>query len=306
MARYVLGRLIFVIPTLLGISFLVFALLHFSPGDPARLILGPDAHEDQVVQLQNELGLNDPLVVQYGRYLANALQGDLGLSYTSKRSVVGEILPTFPATLQLATAGTLVAILVGVPIGIISATRPYSVFDQVSMAGAILGMSTPIFFTGLVFIVVFAGYIPLFPTSGYGTWQHIIMPAVTLGLASAAFMSRITRSALLEVLGEDYVQTARAKGLSESVVIFRHAFKNASIPVSTAFGIQFGHLLAGSVIVETVFAWPGIGRLIVTAILGRDAPVVAGAVLLVAALIVLVNLLVDLAYVLIDPRIRYD
>lgn len=289
---------------MLGVSFVVFTIMFFTPGDPAKILLGERAPEAEVQALRTQMGLDDPFFVQYGRFIFNALRGDLGRSLTTRRPAALELFARFPATLQLAAAGVLVAVLIGIPIGIVSATRQYSVFDGASMAIALIGVSMPNFWQGIMMVLLFSIYLRWFPSSGYGTFAHLIMPSLTIGTSSAATITRMTRSSMLEVVRQDYIRTARAKGLSERVVITRHALKNALIPIVTVIGLQFGYLLGGAVLTETIFSWPGVGRLMVDAIRQRDYPVVQGGVLLLALTFSVVNLFVDVLYAYIDPRIK--
>lgn len=304
MHRYIFRRMVLLIPVMLGVSFLVFTIMFFTPGDPAKILLGERAPADEIQALREEMGLNDPFFVQYGRFIFNALQGDLGRSLTTRQPAALELFARFPATMQLAAAAVLVAVLMGIPIGIISATRQYSVFDGASMALALVGVSMPNFWQGIMMVLLFSIVLGWFPSSGYGTLAHLIMPALTIGTSSAATITRMTRSSMLEVVRQDYIRTARAKGLSERVVIMRHALKNALIPIVTVIGLQFGYLLGGAVLTETIFSWPGVGRLMVDAIRQRDYPVVQGGVLLLALTFSVVNLLVDVLYAYIDPRIK--
>lgn len=304
MHRYIFRRVLLLFPVMLGVSFVVFTIMFFTPGDPASILLGERAPEEEVQALREQMGLDDPFFVQYGRFLFNALQGDLGRSLTTRRPAAIELFARFPATLQLAAAGVFIAVLIGVPIGIISATRQYSLFDGASMVIALLGVSMPNFWQGIMMVLLFAIYLNWFPSSGYGTIAHLIMPSLTIGTSSAATITRMTRSSMLEVIRQDYIRTARAKGLSERVVITRHALKNALIPIVTVVGLQFGFLLGGAVLTETIFSWPGVGRLMVDAIRQRDYPVVQGGVLLLALTFSVVNLLVDVFYAYIDPRIK--
>jgi peptide/nickel transport system permease protein len=304
MHRYIFRRLVLLIPVMLGVSFLVFTIMFFTPGDPAKILLGERAPEEEIRALREEMGLNDPFFVQYGRFIFNALRGDLGRSLTTRQPAALELFARFPATMQLAAAAVLVAVLMGIPIGIISATRQYSVFDGASMALALVGVSMPNFWQGIMMVLLFSILLRWFPSSGYGTFAHLIMPALTIGTSSAATITRMTRSSMLEVVRQDYIRTARAKGLSERVVIMRHALKNALIPIVTVIGLQFGYLLGGAVLTETIFSWPGVGRLMVDAIRQRDYPVVQGGVLLLALTFSVVNLFVDVLYAYIDPRIK--
>lgn len=292
------------IPVLLGVSLLVFAIMSFTPGDPAQLILGENAPPEAVAELREEMGLNDPFVLRYARFVGNAMMGDLGQSYTSGRDVFDEIFSRFPNTLILAAIGVIIAVLIGIPVGIISATRQYSLIDSGSMIFALLGVSMPNFWLGLMMILLFSVNLGWVPSGGYSDWSSLIMPAITLGTGSAAIITRMTRSSMLEVIRQDYIRTARAKGVAENVVINRHALKNALIPVITVIGLQFGYLLGGAVLTETVFSWPGVGRMMVDAIRQKDAPTVLGTVVFLATTSSLVNLFVDLLYGFVDPRIK--
>ncbi len=304
MHRFIVKRLLLLIPVLLGVSLLVFAIMSFTPGDPAQLILGENAPPEAVAELREEMGLNDPFVLRYARFVGNAVMGDLGQSYTSGRDVFDEIFSRFPNTLILAALGVIIAVLIGIPVGIISATRQYSMIDSGSMIFALLGVSMPNFWLGLMMILLFSVNLGWVPSGGYSDWSSLIMPAITLGTGSAAIITRMTRSSMLEVIRQDYIRTARAKGVAENVVINQHALKNALIPVITVIGLQFGYLLGGAVLTETVFSWPGVGRMMVDAIRQKDAPTVLGTVVFLATTFSLVNLLVDLLYGFVDPRIK--
>lgn len=306
--RYALQRLILAIPVLLGVSALTFLMLHLVPGDPvAAMFIGHGgATAEQMNEVRERLGLNDPLPVQYVNYMKNVLQGDLGRSIRTNEPVSQMIVRNFPPTLQLTLASMVLAIVLGVSFGIIAAVKRGRIVDNLVMLIALAGVSMPSFWLGLLLISVFAVWLSWFPIIGGGGLRGLVLPAVALGFAAAAIIARIVRSSLLEVLGENYVVTARAKGLTEQRVILRHALRNAAIPVITIVGLQFGGLLAGAVIVEQVFSRQGIGRMLVSALQGRDFPVAQGGVLFVAAVYVLVNLLVDLLYGAIDPRISVD
>jgi len=307
MYAYFARRLIATIPVLFGVLLLVFSMLHLVPGDPVKMMLGEfGASPAQIAKLQSQLHLNEPLPEQFGRYVWDAAHGNLGRSIRSNKPVTQEIKDNLPSTLQLALSGLLVAALIGIPLGVLAAVKQYSILDAGSMLVALIGISMPSFWLGLLLIFAFSLKFRLFPATGGGDLRHLVLPAVTLGLGASAIIARLTRSSMLEVLRHEYVTTARAKGLRESRVIIRHALKNALIPVVTIFGLQFGHLLAGTVVIETVFGRPGIGRLIVDAILNKDFPLVQGIVLVVAISYVVVNLIVDLLYAFLDPRIRYD
>ena len=310
---YIVRRLVVTVPVLLGVSVLVFAIMHLVPGDPVRLIAGPDAPEEVVLRIRTELGFEQPLHVQYLSFLRRAVQGDLGRSLRSRAAVVDDILARFPATLELTTVSMFIAVLLGIPLGLISAVRRSTWVDYTAMGVSLSGLSMPIFWVAILAIWIFSLLLGWFPVSGRGgsVWEwnglrHIMLPALTLATTSVAIISRLTRSGMLEVLGREYVVTARAKGVSDLLVLCRHALANALIPVVTVVGLQYGFLLGGAVVTETIFAWPGVGRLAMTAILQRDYPVVQGCVLLVAVLFVLINLAVDLLYAWLDPRICYE
>ncbi len=306
MWRYVAKRLALALPVLLGVSVVVFAAIRLIPGDPAQIMAGQAATQQVVAEIRRSLGLDQPLPVQYLYFLRNAVRGDLGRSRVNGAPVVEELAQRFPRTVRLAVASILVASVIGIPAGILAATRRQSWVDTLVMAVALVGVSMPVFWLGLNLILVFSVRLGWLPAFGHETWRHLVLPAVTLGAASSAILARMTRSAMLEVLGQDYVRTARAKGLAERVVVNRHALRNALIPVVTVLGLQLGTLLSGAVLTETVFAWPGIGRLLVDAVLARDYPVIQGAILLIATTFVLLNVAVDVLYGFLDPRIRYE
>ncbi|TFU26812.1 nickel ABC transporter permease [Thermus tengchongensis] len=306
MLTYAIRRLLIAIPTLFGVVLLVFLMVRLAPGDPAVLLAGEFATPETLQAIRERYGLDRPLPEQFLLYLGALLRGDLGESARSRRPVLEELKTYFPNTVELAVAAILVALLTGIPLGILAALRPGSGLDLGVMTLALLGVSMPVFWFGLLAILIFSVNLGWFPVAGKGTLAHLVLPAVTLGVNATALLARMTRGTLLEVLSQDYIRTARAKGLRERVVVFKHALRNAMIPVVTVAGLEFGSLLAGAVITETIFAWPGLGQLLVSSILARDYPVVQGAVLLVATSFILVNLLVDLLYAWIDPRVRYD
>lgn len=306
MATYIARRLLTVIPTLLGVLLAVFLMVRLAPGDPAQLLAGEFATPETLADIRQRFGLDQPWYTQLGLYTLNVFQGDLGESVRTRQPVTHELADYFPNTLRLTLGAMLVALLIGVPAGIIAAIRPGTIFDLLAMLGALIGVSMPVFWFGLMAILIFSVQLGWFPVAGTGTLWHLVLPAITLGTGTAAILARMTRSAMLEVLSQDYIRTARAKGVAGRVVVFKHALRNALIPVVTITGLQFGGLLEGAVITETVFAWPGIGQLLVGSILARDYPVVQGAVLLIAVAFILINLIVDLLYGAIDPRIRYD
>ncbi|MGV8145145.1 MAG: nickel ABC transporter permease [Alkaliphilus sp.] len=305
MHKYIFKRLLLLIPVMLGVAFIVFTMMYFTPGDPAAIMLGETASEEAVEKLREEMGLDRPFIVQFSTYIKNlVVHQDIGRSYQTKKPVVTAILERFPTTLTLAALGVLVAVLLGIPTGIISATKQYSIFDSASMVAALLGVSMPNFWQGLMSIIVFSVWLGWLPSSGFTTPLHMILPALTIGTSSAAIITRMTRSSMLEVVRQDYIRTARAKGQKEFIVITRHALKNALIPVLTVVGLQFGYLLGGAVLTETIFSIPGVGRLMVDAIMKRDFPVVQGGVLFLAITFSFMNLLVDILYAFVDPRIK--
>ncbi len=334
MTSYIIRRLLSLIPTLLGVSIIVFLFLRMIPGDPALALAGEHASEDTLQRVREEFGLNKPLHAQYLLYMSKVVRGDLGKSILSKRAISDEVLARFPATLELSFCALAIALVVGLPAGIISATKRNSMFDNLAMIGSLLGISMPIFWLGLMlnwFFAVQLGWLPSVtrldagiqlqritnllvidsiltanPEALVNSIKHLILPSVALATIPMAIIARMTRSAMLEVLGQDYVRTARAKGLVERVVIVRHALQNALLPVITILGLQVGLLLSGAVLTETIFAWPGIGRWLYLSILSRDYPIVQGMALLITVVFLVVNLLVDLSYALVDPRIRYQ
>ena len=306
MVSYIIRRLLLTVPTLIGVTLIVFSMVRLIPGDPAIAIAGEHASAEIVTAIRERLGLDRPFPVQYTIFLGNLLRGDLGRSAWTGRPVSAELWGRFRNTLELTGASILIALVVGLVAGIISATRQYSFFDYIAMVGAMMGVSIPIFWLGLMLMLLFAVFLGWLPAMGRGTIAHLVLPAVALSTGSAAIIARMTRSSMLEVFHQDYIRTARAKGVIERLVIFKHAMRNALVPVVTIVGLQFGALLGGAILTETVFAWPGMGRLIVEAIFARDYPLVQGGVLLAAAAFVLVNLVVDLLYSFIDPRIRYN
>ncbi len=304
--QYIARRLALTIPVVFGVSIIVFGIIRLIPGDPARAMAGVNATPQFIEQVRVRYALDQPLPVQYGRFIVAFMQGDLGNSVFSGRPVTTEIGERFPRTMLLATIALVIATMIGVSAGIVSATRRNSVFDNASMFIALVGVAAPVFWMALMLQLLFAVQLRLLPATGIGTVQHLVLPSITLGTASAALMARITRSSMLDVLRQDFITTARSKGLHERVVVYKHALKNALIPVVTVLGLQFGILLGGAVLTETVFAWPGVGRLLVDAILRRDYPVVQGTVMLLALLFVLINLVVDIIYAFLDPRIHYQ
>jgi peptide/nickel transport system permease protein len=300
---YLLRRLLQSLLVLFGVSFVVFLILYLT-GDPALILLPPDATVEDVRRFRETMGFNDPFIVQYGRFLGGALRGDFGQSVRHGESAFALVVERLPATFELSGAALLVALCLAIPAGIVSAVRRNTPVDYVSTVTALLGQSMPTFWLGIMLILVFSVQLNLLPSSGRGGLEHLILPAITLGLFTTARIMRLTRSGMLEVLGQDYIRTARAKGVSDQPVVWKHALKNAAIPIVTIVGIELGTLLGGAVITETIFAWPGVGRLSVQAIYNRDYPVVQAAVFLLASTFVMVNLVVDVLYTYLDPRIR--
>lgn len=302
--RYIGKRLLMLIPVALGVTVIIFLLLAITPGDPARNILGAEATEEQVVELREELGLNDPLPIRYVRFVWDALHGDLGTSYSTKQPVLTALLERFPTTFLMSVLCTAVGAVIGIVMGIISAVKQNSFFDAFARVFALAGISIPSFWLGLMLIIIFAVNLGWLPASGFYGPKYWILPAVTVGLVQAGTVMRQTRSAMLDVIRADYIRTARAKGQNELSIIFSHALPNALIPIVTVLGMQFGHGMGGAIISEQVFAIPGLGKLIVDSINNRDYPMVQGGVLLIAVVFTVVNLVVDILYAFIDPRIK--
>jgi len=306
--RYVLGRILGTVPVLFGVTLLVFAMTLLTPGDRVVALLGDSAQglgQEAREALRRELGLDRPLPLQYVEYVAGLVRGDLGVSVRSRRPVAAEIVDRLPATVELALAGLAIAVVLGVSLGVMAAVRRGSWVDSFAVVVALVGVSVPVFWMGFLFMMLFALELGWLPASGRGTWRHLVLPALTVGIASAAFIARITRGAVIETLGLDFVRTARAKGAPARRVVLRHALRPALLPIVTVVGLQLGGLLGGAVLTETVFAWPGVGRLLVDAIIARDLPVVQGSVLVVAVIFISVNLVVDVSYAAINPKVRY-
>jgi ABC-type dipeptide/oligopeptide/nickel transport system permease component len=306
MLRYLVRRLVLTVPVLFGVATLVFALIHLVPGDPAQAMLGDGATQEEVERLRLALGLDRPLLAQYGAFLGGLVKGDLGTSFRYNAPVTDQILARLPNTALLAVAAMTVAILFAVPLGIIAAVYRGRVPDHAAMTLALVGISMPNFWLGPLMAILFAVYLGWLPVSGSGSAAHLVLPAVTLGAALSAILARMTRASLLEELRELYVVAARARGLSGARAVLRHAFRNSLIPVVTIIGLQFGAVLTGTIITETIFAWPGLGRLLIQAINFRDYPLVQGCILFISVTYVLMNLLTDLAYGFLDPRIRFQ
>ncbi len=305
MIKYIFRRIIFFIPVLLGVIFIVFTLLHMTPGDPAKMILGQGATPEAVDQLRHEMGIDQPFFVQFFIYLKNLiLHQDIGISYTTKMPVIVSIMSCAPYTFKLALCSIIVGMVFGIPVGIISAVKQYSLFDSISMILALIGLSMPVFWLGLLLIILFSVQLGWLPASGFDTFKSMILPSLALGAQSVAIFARMTRSSMLEVVRQDYIRTVRAKGQKEFVIIFMHTLRNSLIPIITIIGLQFGTLLGGALLTESIFSIPGIGRLMVDSIKSRDYPVVQGGVLLIAIAFSIVNLIVDIIYGFVDPRIK--
>lgn len=304
MHKYIIKRLLMLIPVLLGVAFVIFAIMNVAEGDPVYSVAGPDATPEQLEALREEMGLNGSLIQRYFKYIWNLLHGDLGTSYISKMSVMQLYLQRLPNTLKLASLAMVVAILISVPLGIVAAVKQNTWADTSAMVAALLGLSMPNFWLGLLLMLLFSLKLGWFPSGGAEGFKSVVLPAVTVGVGLAALLTRTTRSSMLDVLRQDYLRTARAKGVSEKHVVSRHALKNALIPIITIFGVQFSNVLGGSVLAETVFAWPGVGRLVVDAIDQRDIPTVTGALIMTTMLVTVVNLLIDILYAYVDPRIK--
>ncbi len=304
MTKYILKRLLTMLPVLLGVTFVIFTMLYISPGEPADFILGDLATREAKDQFNEQYGINKPFFVRFANYVLGALQGDLGTSYITKKPVVTEISERFPNTLKLAFLAMCVATVIGVTLGILSATKQYSLWDNIIRVFSIIGVSMPNFWAGLMLILLFSVEWELLPASGFSSWKHWILPAVTVGFSSSASIMRMTRSSMLDAIRQDYIRTARAKGQSEHIITWHHALRNSMIPVMTTIGLSFGRLFGGMAITESVFAVPGIGKMIVDAIPVKNAPVVQGGILFIACAMSLINLVVDVLYAYIDPRIK--
>ena len=306
MIRHLAGRLLLLVPTLAGVLAVTFLLLYVAPGDPVQAMVGERADPETIARLRAELRLDDPVPLQFAHYAGGVLRGDLGRSYITRRPIRDDLLTRFPATLRLAAAAMSFAIALGLWVGIWGAWRPGSWSDRVATLGAYLGVSFPVYWVGLLLILLFAVTLRWLPPSGSGGLAFLLLPALTLGMRSIALLARVTRTAMQEALGSDFVRTARAKGLSEGRVVLTHGLRNALLPIITVIGLDFGSYLTGSILTETIFAWPGVGRLLIQSISFRDYPLVQGCILFISVTYVGMNLIVDLAYAWLDPRIRYQ
>lgn len=304
MHRYILKRLITLVPIMLAVSFIVFFIVDLAPGDVVDAMVGSELSQEQKEEMRDEMGLNDPLLVRYARYMKGLIRGDLGISYATGKSVFESYMQRLPATIKLALLGSVIALVIALPLGIIAAVHQNSWRDTLSMVLGLLGISMPIFWLGLLLILLFSLKLGWFPSVTNNSWTSIILPSITLGIGDAALIMRTTRTSMLEVLRQDYLRTARAKGVTEKIVIRKHAFKNALIPIITVMGTQLSTTLGGAVVTESVFAWPGVGRLVVDSIYNRDIPMVTGAIIMTTLLSSVLILIVDIAYAFIDPRIK--
>lgn len=304
MFKYVLKRLISLIPVIIGATLIVYLILNMAQGDPARIILGEDATPERVAELREEMGLNDPVLIQYGRYMVNLVRGDMGISYRTGAPVADEILARLPNTIWLALVAVTICVVLALPLGTIAAIKQNSIIDGICMVLSLIGVSIPSFWLGLLLILLFSLTLGWLPSFGADSWKSVILPAFALAVSSMASVARTTRASMLEVIRQDYIRTARSKGISQGQVIKRHALRNAMIPTMTSIGLQVGFLLSGAVLVETVFSWPGIGRLMITSIQQRDIPTVVGCIIIFAICFSVVNLIVDLLYGFVDPRMK--
>ena len=305
MLKYITRRILAMIPVVIGITFIVFMIMKMAPGDPARMILGDNATPEAVEALREEMGLNDNYLVQYGRYMINLCKGDMGTSYKNNRPVVDEVMTRVPATFKLAFVSAIVSILIAIPLGVLAAVKQGTLFDNASMVVSLIGISMPAFWLALMLMLKFSLQLKWFPVQGANDgWRSYVLPAIAIGFMNMAAIARTTRSSMLETIRQDYIRTARSKGISEQEVISHHAFRNALIPTVTIVGVQLGGLLGGAVLTETVFAWPGLGRLMVEDVNARDVPTVLGCIVILSIGFSIVNLVVDLLYGLIDPRVR--
>ena len=305
MLKYIIRRIIAMIPVVIGITFLVFMIMQLAPGDPVQMILGDNASPEAVEAMRDEMGLNDNVLIQYGRYLVNLAQGDMGTSYVNKRPVADEVFSRVPATFKLAAVAAVVSIVIAIPLGILAAIKQNTLFDHSSMVVSLIGISMPAFWLALMLMLLFSLKLGWLPAQGAKDgWKSYVLPSIAIGFMQMAAIARTTRSSMLETIRQDYIRTARSKGITEREVIFHHSFRNALIPTVTIVGVQLGGLLGGAVLTETVFAWPGLGRLVVQAVNGRDVPVVLGCIVVLSVGFSIVNLVVDLLYGFIDPRVR--
>ncbi len=302
--KYILHRLLLLIPVVIGVSFLVFFIVNLAPGNAAELIAGPEASIETIEQIEEDLGLNKNIFVRYGEYMLNLLQGDLGTSYYSDERVFDKYIERLPATLELAVAFIVVALVFSLPLGILAAIKQYSIFDRIASFVAMIAVSMPNFWLGILLILLFSAQLRLLPSGGNEYWYSVILPALTIGWQMCALMTRMTRSSMLEVIRQDYITTSRAKGLSEKTIVLKHALRNALIPIITSAGSLFVDCVGGAVVVETIFSWPGVGRLVIDSIDKRDLNMVIGCVIMTTILITLCNLIIDIIYAFVDPRIR--
>ncbi|MEA4892023.1 MAG: ABC transporter permease [Peptococcaceae bacterium] len=304
MIKYIIGRILQLIPVVLAVSFIIFTIMSFTPGDAAMIILGEEATPEALEELREEMGLNDPFLVQYFNYLKNALQGDFGTSYRTKEPVFSETFARFPTTLKIVGIGILLSVVISIPIGVMAAVKQYSVFDNITLFVSLVTNCLPNFWIGMLLMLVFSLALGWLPATGIDTWKHYLMPLAALSIGSISSYIRLTRSTMLETIRQDYIRTARAKGAPEKTVIFKHALRNSLLPIITVAGTNFGFLIGGTIMIEAVFAIPGMGSLLINSVRGKDTPMVMANVLFVAVMAGVINLIVDLIYTLVDPRVK--
>ena len=304
MIKYILGRILQMIPVVLAVSFIIFTIMSFTPGDAAMMMLGEEATPEALAELREEMGLNDPFLIQYFNYLKDALRGDFGISYRTKEPVFSETFARFPTTLKIVGLGILLSVIISIPIGVMAAVKQYSIFDNITLFFSLITNCLPNFWIGMLLMLVFSLFLGWLPATGIDSWKHYLMPLAALSLSSISSYVRLTRSTMLETIRQDYIRTARAKGASEKTVIFKHALRNSLLPIITVAGTNFGYLIGGTIMIEAVFAIPGMGSLLINSVRGKDTPMVMANVLFVAVMAGVINLIVDVIYTFVDPRVK--
>ena len=304
MIKYILGRILQMIPVVLAVSFIIFTIMSFTPGDAAMMMLGEEATPEALAELREEMGLNDPFLIQYFNYLKDALRGDFGISYRTKEPVFSETFARFPTTLKIVGLGILLSVIISIPIGVMAAVKQYSIFDNITLFFSLITNCLPNFWIGMLLMLVFSLFLGWLPATGIDSWKHYLMPLAALSLGSISSYVRLTRSTMLETIRQDYIRTARAKGASEKTVIFKHALRNSLLPIITVAGTNFGYLIGGTIMIEAVFAIPGMGSLLINSVRGKDTPMVMANVLFVAVMAGVINLIVDVIYTFVDPRVK--
>ena len=304
MIKYILGRILQMIPVVLAVSFIIFTIMSFTPGDAAMMMLGEEATPEALAELREEMGLNDPFLIQYFNYLKDALRGDFGISYRTKEPVFSETFARFPTTLKIVGLGILLSVIISIPIGVMAAVKQYSIFDNITLFFSLITNCLPNFWIGMLLMLVFSLFLGWLPATGIDSWKHYLMPLAALSLGSISSYVRLTRSTMLETIRQDYIRTARAKGASEKTVIFKHALRNSLMPIITVAGTNFGYLIGGTIMIEAVFAIPGMGSLLINSVRGKDTPMVMANVLFVAVMAGVINLIVDVIYTFVDPRVK--